>query len=163
MASAATREFGLEASAHLISTDVGRTFAHTGLFDAQGPLADELRAVLEAHCYYRPDIGYVQGMSFLAGMLLMHSRDDYAAFLCLANLLSRPLFQSFFRSNDEVRRACLLQPPCISIYLSIHLSIYPSIYLSIYLSIYQFGDEFSGVAAMFRSLLLSFAARGRLG
>jgi len=47
-----------------VDNDLSRTLAHLGLFTQAGPYAEELRRVLEAYCFYRPDIGYVQGMSF---------------------------------------------------------------------------------------------------
>jgi len=56
--------FGFESSAELIETDLSRTMSHLSLFDAAGPYGEELRDVLEAYCFYRPDVGYVQGMSY---------------------------------------------------------------------------------------------------
>lgn len=99
--------FGLEDSARLIETDLGRTMAQLALFDAGGPFALELRDILEAYCFYRPDVGYVQGMSFAAAMLVMHCLDDFTAFSCFANVVSRPFFQCFFRHNDEFKTWCL--------------------------------------------------------
>ena len=32
--------------------------------------------VLQAFAMFRPDIGYVQGMSYLAGVILMYSEDE---------------------------------------------------------------------------------------
>ena len=52
--------FGLESSAALIETDLSRTMAQLRLFDSTGPYDVELRDVLEAYCFYRPDVGYVQ-------------------------------------------------------------------------------------------------------
>lgn len=48
--------------------------------------------------------GYVQGMSFLAGMLLLHM-NPYEAFVCFSNLLNTQLFLSFFRVNQDVMNA----------------------------------------------------------
>jgi hypothetical protein len=59
-----------------------------------------LHNVLEAYACYRPDIGYVQGMSFLAAVLLLNM-DVSDAFLCLANLISRPCHLAFFRVDEE--------------------------------------------------------------
>jgi len=99
--------FGLESTAELIETDLSRTMSHLSLFDEAGPYGQELRDVLEAYCFYRPDVGYVQGMSYPAAILVMHCLDDYTAFSCLANVVSRPLFQCFFRPNDAFKAACL--------------------------------------------------------
>jgi hypothetical protein len=48
-------------------------------------------------------------MSFQAAILVLHCPDDYTAFVCLANLLSRPFFLSFYRSAafcGLLRHAC---------------------------------------------------------
>lgn len=41
----------------------------------------------------------VQGMSFLAGVLLLNL-DEAEAFLALANLLNRPLLLAFYRLDN---------------------------------------------------------------
>lgn len=46
-----------------------------------------LRLLLESFVLFRPDIGYVQGMGFIAAMLLLYIENDYEAFSCFANLL----------------------------------------------------------------------------
>jgi len=46
--------------------------------------------VLEAYVCFRPDIGYVQGMSYLAAVMLLYM-DTFPAFCCLANLLNTPI------------------------------------------------------------------------
>lgn len=51
--------------------------------------------VLQAYVCYRPDIGYVQGMSFLAAMLLINL-EPYDAFQVLANMLNRGCHMAFF-------------------------------------------------------------------
>eukprot|EP00455_Lapot_gusevi_P056334 TRINITY_DN9337_c0_g3_i6.p1 TRINITY_DN9337_c0_g3~~TRINITY_DN9337_c0_g3_i6.p1 ORF type:complete len:216 (-),score=56.54 TRINITY_DN9337_c0_g3_i6:27-632(-) len=58
----------------------------------------ELRTLLETYCLYRPDIGYVQGMSYLAGNLLLYM-DSYNAFVCFANLLNSPFLLAFINLN----------------------------------------------------------------
>ena len=45
-----------------------------------------LQTVLEAYVMLRPDLGYVQGMAFLAATLLLYM-DEYSAFVCFANLM----------------------------------------------------------------------------
>lgn len=50
-------------------------------------LYSRLRLLLETFVLLRPDVGYVQGMGFLAAMLLLYMEDDYEAFVCFANLL----------------------------------------------------------------------------
>jgi hypothetical protein len=33
---------------------------------------EQLRSVLDTYCFFRPDVGYVQGMSYLAGNFLLY-------------------------------------------------------------------------------------------
>ena len=61
----------------LISRDVPRTFpskAYFGGSEALGQL--HLYDVLHSFAQYAPDIGYCQGMNFVAGFLLFHVRRD---------------------------------------------------------------------------------------
>ena len=47
-----------------------------------------LERVLMCYVCYRPDVGYVQGMSYLVATLLLYM-DEFEAFKCMANLLGR--------------------------------------------------------------------------
>lgn len=82
----------------LISFDMPRTFTLLQFFDANGPLYPGLQSVLEAYVVYRPDLGYVQGMSFLASMLLLNLEPP-AAFTVLANILNLPVEKAFYGMN----------------------------------------------------------------
>ncbi|KAJ1490519.1 rab-GTPase-TBC domain-containing protein [Baffinella frigidus] len=94
---------GSEGSLRIVDKDLPRTFAELGFFHEGGPLEAQLRDVLEAYVFYRPDVGYVQGMSYLAAMLLL-SMDTFQAFVALANLLHSHYFLSFFSMDmHEVR------------------------------------------------------------
>jgi len=94
---------GHEDSLGVLDRDLPRTFASLGFFHRGGPLEAQLREVLEAYVFYRPDVGYVQGMSFLAAMLLL-TMDTFPAFVALANLLHSHYFLSFFAMDmHEVR------------------------------------------------------------
>ena len=77
-----------EESVHLIEHDISRTLAYTGMFNAGIDLNRSLRVVLGAYAMARPDVGYVQGMNYLAGMFLLYMEPE-AAFMCLTNLLNR--------------------------------------------------------------------------
>eukprot|EP00731_Ephydatia_muelleri_P020290 Em0013g17a len=68
-----------------------------------GPYYGPLHDVLGAYACYRPDIGYVQGMSFLAGMLLLNMEPS-DAFICLANLLNRPSYVAFFKVDHALMK-----------------------------------------------------------
>ena len=48
-----------------------------------------LANVLLAYANYDSQIGYVQGMNYIAAMLLMHIQDEESVFWCIINLLCR--------------------------------------------------------------------------
>ena len=60
-----------------------------------------LHDVLGAYACYRPDVGYVQGMSFLAAVLLLNMEAS-DAFIYLANLLNRSSYLAFFRVDHDL-------------------------------------------------------------
>jgi hypothetical protein len=102
-----------ERSSHkAIMLDLPRTFPELAFFHADGSqYEDALREVLEAFMYLRPDIGYGQGMSFLAAVLLLYMDDAADAFTCFANmLLHKSCFLHFFS----------MKMPEVRIYLSMH-------------------------------------------
>jgi singapore isolate B (sub-type 7) whole genome shotgun sequence assembly, scaffold_31 (fragment) len=80
----------------LIDEDLARTFALLGSFSRGEPMYGTMRSMLLAYAYYRPDVGYVQGMSFLAGMLALHIPDPAVCFQCLANLLGGEHLYAFY-------------------------------------------------------------------
>jgi TBC1 domain family member 14 len=53
-----------------------------------GPYYNTLHSLLGAYVCYRPDVGYVQGMSFIAAVLILNL-EPADAFVCLANMLNR--------------------------------------------------------------------------
>lgn len=63
--------FGRENTVKMIENDLHRTFPALKFFNGESLLKIQLRNVLEAYTFFRPDLGYVQGMSYLAGMLLL--------------------------------------------------------------------------------------------
>ncbi|KAF4694205.1 hypothetical protein FOZ60_008687 [Perkinsus olseni] len=85
-----------------IDLDLPRTLPDLAVMCVpDGPLRQECRLVLSAFAMYRPDIGYVQGMSFLAAMLLLYM-DPFGAFVCLASLLlSSPTLLGLYQLNVE--------------------------------------------------------------
>uniref|UniRef100_UPI00398E5BB1 TBC1 domain family member 14-like isoform X1 n=2 Tax=Pristiophorus japonicus TaxID=55135 RepID=UPI00398E5BB1 len=90
--SAADREASLE----LIKLDISRTFPNLCIFQQGGPYYDVLHSILGAYTCYRPDVGYVQGMSFVAAVLILNL-DTADAFIAFANLLNKPCQMAFFR------------------------------------------------------------------
>jgi len=81
--------FGREMSVFAIDVDLTRTFPRLAFFSAGGTYHRPLRQVLGAYCFYRPDTGYVQGMSFLAAMLLLQMEEPYETFVALVNIMGR--------------------------------------------------------------------------
>ncbi|CDW57170.1 RabGAP-TBC domain containing protein, partial [Trichuris trichiura] len=89
-----------EGTVELIHLDVARTFPTLGIFQKGGPFYDLLLSILSAYACYRPDVGYVQGMSFVAAVLLLNL-DLYEAFVAFCNLLNRPTLLAFFRVQQS--------------------------------------------------------------
>ncbi|XP_076856797.1 TBC1 domain family member 12 [Brachyhypopomus gauderio] len=96
-ASMADRESSLE----LIKLDISRTFPSLYIFQKGGPYHDLLHSVLGAYTCYRPDVGYVQGMSFIAAVLILNL-EEADAFIAFANLLNKPCQMAFFRVDHEL-------------------------------------------------------------
>mmetsp|Transcript_45728 Transcript_45728/g.74593 ORF Transcript_45728/g.74593 Transcript_45728/m.74593 type:complete len:372 (-) Transcript_45728:380-1495(-) len=127
-----SKYLGKEDSMALIDQDLPRTFHNVKYFhDNQ----DVLREVLQTYACYRPDVGYVQGMSYLAGMLLLHM-DPYSSFVALANLLNYHYFLTFFRMDMTQMRKyfavfeALFADQLPSLYKHFrHLNINPEMYL----------------------------------
>lgn len=92
-----------ERSIHLVNVDMPRTFGHHPLFKAGAEGTERTTEVLEAYACYRPDLGYVQGMSYLAATLCFHM-DSFAAFKALVALLSSSLLFDMFRLESRVSR-----------------------------------------------------------
>uniref|UniRef100_H2ZCR2 Rab-GAP TBC domain-containing protein n=1 Tax=Ciona savignyi TaxID=51511 RepID=H2ZCR2_CIOSA len=92
-----------ENSVDLIRLDISRTFHNLCIFQEGGPYHEVLHDILGAYVCYRPDVGYVQGMSFVAAMLLLNM-EPAKAFISFANLLNQPCQLAFFRLNEEMMK-----------------------------------------------------------
>ncbi|XP_078079667.1 TBC1 domain family member 12 isoform X2 [Mustelus asterias] len=90
-----------EASLELIKLDISRTFPSLFIFQKGGPYHDLLHSVLGAYTCYRPDVGYVQGMSFVAAVLILNL-EEADAFIAFANLLNKPCQLAFFRVDHSM-------------------------------------------------------------
>lgn len=99
----ATIDSDRESSMELIQLDISRTFPHLCIFQKKGPYYEMLHSLLAAYACYRPDVGYVQGMSFIAAVFILNM-DPPDAFVCFANLLNRPCHRAFY-SLDQ----CLME------------------------------------------------------
>lgn len=83
-----------------IKLDVFRTFPTLCVFQEGGPLSNSLQGILAAYAVYRPDVGYVQGMSFV-GAVLSLNMEAPDAFTCFANLLNNPCHRAAFTLNQK--------------------------------------------------------------
>lgn len=90
-----------EASLELIKLDISRTFPNLCIFQKGGPYHDVLHSILGAYTCYRPDVGYVQGMSFIAAVLILNL-DTADAFIAFANLLNKPCQMAFYRVDHSL-------------------------------------------------------------
>ncbi|XP_022915918.2 TBC1 domain family member 14-like [Onthophagus taurus] len=89
-----------ESSLDVIQLDIARTFPNLCIFQEGGPYSEVLHSLLAAYVCYRPDVGYVQGMSYIAAILILNM-DPYDAFVCFANLLNKPLHIAAFTLNQH--------------------------------------------------------------
>ncbi|XP_063219531.1 TBC1 domain family member 1 isoform X2 [Bacillus rossius redtenbacheri] len=74
---------------HSIIIDLGRTFPnHVYFASPLGPGQLSLFNLLKAYSLLDPEVGYCQGLSFVAGILLLHMAEE-SAFLMLRHLMFR--------------------------------------------------------------------------
>ncbi|XP_018322531.1 TBC1 domain family member 14 [Agrilus planipennis] len=90
-----------ESSMDLIQLDISRTFPQLCIFQEGGPYSDVLHSLLAAYVCYRPDIGYVQGMSYIAAIFILNM-DELDAFICFSNLLNRTLHLATFTLDQNL-------------------------------------------------------------
>lgn len=62
---------------NVIEKDLHRTFGELGSFRVGGFLYQPLKNILAAFSVFRTDLGYVQGMSYVAASMLLHIGDEY--------------------------------------------------------------------------------------
>ncbi|XP_056222531.1 TBC1 domain family member 12-like isoform X3 [Seriola aureovittata] len=90
-----------ESSLELITQDVSRTFPSLCVFQQGGPYHDLLQSILGAYTCYRPDVGYVTGMSSIAAVLILNM-DEVEAFISFSNLINRPCQLAFYRVDQPL-------------------------------------------------------------
>ena len=94
---------GGKETSHLIEVDIPRTFPELNkLFEQVASLSESLREILVAFSHMRPDLGYVQGMAHIAGMLLLHCGSPQECFKVFVNLVSSELLHDFY-TFDKTR------------------------------------------------------------
>jgi len=97
-------EFGSssrEATAALIDVDISRTFPELDGYSSESSTAlQELLQILEIYVHFRPDVGYVQGMSFIGAVLQIQLKEQFRVFIAMANLLTpRYHLLTFFKMD----------------------------------------------------------------
>jgi len=68
---------------------------------------DSIQKILRAFAMYRPDIGYVQGMSYIAAIVILYIQDEYKAFMNFANLMLKYPIMPFYTFNEDFVAQCL--------------------------------------------------------
>jgi len=76
---------GRQKCCDVIEADLGRTNPHCLMFKNPKTI-ESLRRVLYAYSNYDPELGYTQGMSFIASLLLQYMDEDQA-YYCLQSLM----------------------------------------------------------------------------
>eukprot|EP01063_Lacrimia_lanifica_P036701 TRINITY_DN735_c0_g1_i3.p1 TRINITY_DN735_c0_g1~~TRINITY_DN735_c0_g1_i3.p1 ORF type:complete len:565 (+),score=264.85 TRINITY_DN735_c0_g1_i3:110-1804(+) len=80
-----------------IDKDMDRTFPTCKQFERGESTREELYDVLTAFCIEHEDIGYCQGMNFIAGILLLYL-DDWEAFFLLCEIVNGKKFnEGYYR------------------------------------------------------------------
>lgn len=90
-----TSESESQSPFRLIQVDLPRTFAQTKLFEPGQPLHLAVTEILESVSLLCPNVGYVQGMSYVASMLLL-VMDQYEAFVAMSAIINHPFFTSLY-------------------------------------------------------------------
>ena len=103
---------GKRKSLHYIEVDLPRTFPKLSFFKQGSLMHDDLKKLLMSYAFYRPDIGYIQGMSYIAAILLLYM-DVHVAFSCFANLLSTHFYFDFFRLDPDKINGHLMVYDCL--------------------------------------------------
>jgi hypothetical protein len=74
-------EFSYEQSIHQIELDLNRTYPDQTYFSDSGSGQGALRRILSAFSKNDTQLGYVQGMNYIAGALLWHITEEDAFWL----------------------------------------------------------------------------------
>jgi len=94
----------------VIEIDIARTFPELKSFGQNHQ--NQLWRVLNAYASYNPDLGYCQGMNFVAGLLLLvsnfHEEESFRVLVCLMDHVGLagfygeklPLFRRYLRACD---------------------------------------------------------------
>ncbi|KAB0397072.1 hypothetical protein E2I00_012027, partial [Balaenoptera physalus] len=78
-----------------IKLDISYAFPSLYIFQKDGPYQDVLYSISGAYSCYRPDVGYVQGMSFIVALFIL-SLEEAVAFIAFGNLMNKPSQLAFY-------------------------------------------------------------------
>ncbi|XP_016394248.1 rab GTPase-activating protein 1-like isoform X2 [Sinocyclocheilus rhinocerous] len=85
----------------IITRDIHRTFpAHHYFKDSGGDGQDSLYKICKAYSVYDEEIGYCQGQSFLAAVLLLHMPEEQA-FCVLVKIMYKYGLRDLYKNNFE--------------------------------------------------------------
>ncbi|KAF3690731.1 Rab GTPase-activating protein 1 GAP and centrosome-associated protein Rab6 [Channa argus] len=85
----------------VITRDIHRTFpAHDYFKDSDGDGQDSLYKICKAYSVYDDEIGYCQGQSFLAAVLLLHMPEEQA-FCVLVKIMYEYGLRGLYKNNFE--------------------------------------------------------------
>ena len=87
-------------SRRMIQLDAMRTFNQFGYFCSGSPLQAQLVELLEVFVVRRPDISYIQGMSYIAGILVMNLELP-RAFAVFFQVVTSPMLLPFYRVQES--------------------------------------------------------------
>lgn len=90
-----------ERSILIIDTDLPRTFGHVAELRDQ---KESLAKILHAFTMFRPDIGYIQGMSYVAAMLHLQMKSELMTFVAFCTMMTKYPILPFYSFNDVLIR-----------------------------------------------------------
>nr|CAD7200506.1 unnamed protein product [Timema douglasi] len=85
-----------------VRTDLPRTFPDNIFFNAAADHQLQLYNVLVAYAHDNKEVGYCQGLNYIAGLLLLVTKDEDTSFWLLKVLVERILPQYYTRTMDGV-------------------------------------------------------------
>lgn len=92
-----------------ILRDSTRTFPEHDMFKGQdSPGLERLRNVIHAYAVYDPEVGYCQGLGFVAGLLLMTMPEE-EAFCALVQILQENNIRDMYKPSMSLLSICLYQ------------------------------------------------------
>lgn len=78
----------------IINMDVARSYQrHPHI------TSENLRNILRTFAFYNPNVGYCQGMNYVAGTLYINLQDEELAFKCLVGLIEKYDMTTLFTKN----------------------------------------------------------------